>query len=103
MPEELWEAAAALARRHGVHYVSRELGLNHTPLKKRVSDAQRGRVVKGGGFVEVDLGKVMGGRPMTEVVVELQGKDGTRLTIKTVGQDLPDVVGLAHEFWSRGR
>lgn len=100
MPSELWDAAATAARRHGVHYVARELCLNHTPLKKRAMDNQHDDKC---GFVEVDLGKAVGVQGAMEAVVELVGSDGTRLTIKTVGTDVPDVLGLAREFWSRGR
>ena len=97
MPEELWEAAATVARKHGVNCVANELKLNHTSLSKRVR-AGKGDD-DGNGFVEVDL---VGGA-VSQAVVELTDESGAQMTIRTVGDGGVDVMGLAREFWSRGR
>jgi hypothetical protein len=99
MPEQLWVAAAAVARKHGVNYVAKELRLNHTSLQKRV----RAGKPDGGGqsFVEVDLG-VTGGAA-TQTVIELTDETGAQVTIKTVGDHGVDMMSLAHEFWGRGK
>jgi hypothetical protein len=98
MPEELWEAAATVARKHGVNFVANELRLNHTSLQKRV----RAEKPDDGGqdFVEVDLG-VAGG--VAQAVVELTDEVGSQMTIKTVGDHGVDVMSLAREFWGRGK
>ena len=41
MPEELWAAAAKLARRHGVYPAARALGLEYNKLKRLSGHADR--------------------------------------------------------------
>ena len=43
IPEELWNAAAELASRHGVNRTSRALRLNHSDLKRRVESLASGK------------------------------------------------------------
>jgi hypothetical protein len=43
IPDELWNAAAELASRHGVHKTSRALHLNHSDLKRRVEILASGK------------------------------------------------------------
>ena len=59
MPEELWEAAVGVARRHGVAVMAREAGLDYMRLKKRLLGGTEGARKEAGrprGFVEVDTG-----------------------------------------------
>lgn len=99
MPEELWEGAAAVARKHGINFVAKELRLNHTSLQKRV----RAEKPNGGSkdFVEVDLGGV--GDAVAQAIIELSDESGAQMTIRTVGDHGVDVMSLAREFWGRGK
>jgi hypothetical protein len=103
MPEELWEAAVALARVDGAYAVARDLGVNYATLKRRVECAAPGRAPSAGaGFVELDAAEVFGAREQTGTVVELAGADGTKLSVRLRGSEPLDVVALAGAFLRRG-
>jgi len=94
LPDELWDLAASLARRHGVSLVARTLGLSFYKLRRRLAPAGPA------GFVElrtVEAARPGGG----ECVVELcDGRDG-RMTLRLSGGG-PALVALAEAFWRRG-
>lgn len=97
MPAELWDAAAELARKHGVWRIATELRLGYTTLKKRMLSAegvQTTSVREGGGFVEVPVGGLLGGVSLGGAVVEFSPGDGSRLTIRLSPGDRLDVVSL---------
>lgn len=107
MPKELWEAAASLAREHGLYAVSRGLRVNYDSLREHV---KRGSGDRAGtlrpnqrratpGFVE--LGPVTPiGSATAGVTVELVGSGGSRMTIRLPSSAGLDVSALAREFWS---
>ncbi len=106
MPEELWQAAVVLARRHGVSPTVRDLNLNHSALKKRFQQAVRRRQKNGSGpagsFLEIAGADLSGAAmPRTGVEVELQGVDGAKLTVRVPASGNLDVGALAEAFWSR--
>jgi hypothetical protein len=81
IPGGLWEEAVRAARQHGVHRVSRELGLDYNHLKRRcgcVASGRAGATVSAPVFVEL-------GGPAAEAglacVVELEKGNGTRMRI----------------------
>lgn len=77
IPERLWHAAVAVARRHGVHAVSRALRLEHSALRRRVEATARG-MGDAAAFIELD------NEPTAESVgciVELEKGNGTRMRI----------------------
>lgn len=81
IPEALWDEAVRSARQHGVHRVSRELGLDYNHLKRRVGRLAVTRAASRGAapvFVEMD-----GTRPEPGVacLVELEKSNGTRMRI----------------------
>lgn len=101
MPEELWEAAAALAREHGSWAVSRALRVRHDGLKRRVAETDADAASAAAGFV--DLGSISSsvasapsGSP--EAVVELTQADGTRLTVRLPSRAAIDLRALVDAF-----
>jgi hypothetical protein len=98
IPEEIWQAAVAVARQHGVSYVARSLGLSFTPLKRRLAaDAQDGESGSAPpGFVEL-------GRPVAVAgcEIELAAADGARMTVRLAGPAPAALAALAATLWSR--
>lgn len=93
LPAELWSAAAAVARQHGVYAAARALGLSYRGLKDRVRADEAA-----GAFVEVNVSPVGGARG---TVVELVAGDGAQVRIHLSGPWTADLVHLAEAFWSR--
>lgn len=103
LPEEVWIAAAALARKEGVSHVSRTLRLDYYRLRRRCAPAPTPALTRGTGglpgFVEVHVNEaVQGSRGPFQV--ELAGPHGVRMTIG-LGCDTAAVIALAEAFWRR--
>jgi len=77
IPEHLWHAAVEVARRHGVHAVSRALRLEHSALKRRVEETAR-RMDDSVAFIELDNEPAAGS---VGCIVELEKSNGTRMRI----------------------
>jgi len=93
MPEQLWTAAADLAREHGVHRIARAVGVGYEGLRDRLDNGRSGRSAKSGaaGFVELNGAALLGGVPHN--VVELCDRDGRRLVIRLAGAvDVAEVM-----------
>ena len=108
MPEDLWAAAVALARVHGVYRAAQMLTVSYETLKRRTADsAKTRRAGKRGsapaGFVELDAGQLMVSTDPTATVVELTDGDGAKLVIRVPGPGHVDLLGLANGFWRRER
>jgi hypothetical protein len=102
MPERLWDAAASLAREHGIYAISQGLGVNYDSLRARVEAGQgkrNGGKVARAGFVEI--GPSLSPTLPTGPVVELTGVDGEKLTLRLGGATELELVRLVREFWSR--
>ncbi len=96
MPEALWQAAARLARAHGLSPVSKA-------LKKRtgrVSGTPARAAPVSPVFVELGLpsGGGAGG-----IMLELAARDGARMTARIPDGSQLDLVALAEAFWRRRR
>ena len=81
IPEKLWVAAAAAARKHGVYKVSRTLGLDYSDLKRRTTEGSGLKPAEEMGepvFVELDAGPR---EPGMGCVVQLEKGNGTRMRI----------------------
>ena len=100
MSEELWRAAVALAREHGVYATARGLRVNYDSLKARVGAAGKPRKGLASTFVELSGGLAIGPTPAGSVV-ELAGPSGEKLVIRLAGGGEFDVAELCREFWSR--
>jgi len=104
MPEDLWNAAVALAMKHGAYATAQGLTINYERLKARLDrqSPKKRRAVTAGrsaGFVELEGGRLAGA---AGAVVELSRADGAKLTIHMPAGEVLDVAGLATAFWSRG-
>ena len=101
LPEEVWNAAAALALREGLSHVSRTLRLDFYKLRRRCAPThavtRRTGVLP--GFVEVHVNEAVQGKG-GPFQVELAGPHGVRMTIG-LGCDTAAVIALAEAFWRR--
>lgn len=80
IPEQLWEAAAALARCYGVYVVARTLRLEYAQLKRRCESKSLPAVRSGSmPFVEVAWPGIGGS---SGHIVELENRTGGRMTIR---------------------
>lgn len=97
IPEPLWEAAAGLARTHGVHIVARTLRLDYIRLKHRSggNELRSGRKVKS-PFVEV----LCPGEGLSSgCMVELTNPAGNRMAIRfPTGSHHHELLDLAKVF-----
>lgn len=87
IPERLWDLATSAARTNGIGLVSREVGLDFTRLKERVSkggcEPMAVAPFPGDGFI--DLGLVSPAaehQPSTGCLVEIQKENGTLLRVR---------------------
>lgn len=104
MPEELWSAAVALAREHGVYAIARSLRLDYGTLKRRLAEAGEASWSEeeaAGEFVEVQGAQPVAERETTGTVVELTHADGSRMVVRLPAPGALDLVGLATAFWGR--
>ena len=106
IPEELWDAAIAVAREHGVWTVSRALCVNYDALKGRVG-ASAGSATEGeetsSTVVELPASSVEGTSSPVQTVVDLWGRDGERMTIRVAASAALDVAQVVSAFWERAR
>jgi hypothetical protein len=97
MPDDLWAAATAVAREHGVYLTARALRVNYESLKRRVSVVAT--PVVSGGFVELRGADLIGGEPtMSGAVVEVSDGDGARMTIRLAAGTAFDPAALVGAF-----
>jgi hypothetical protein len=96
IPTALWEAAAVLAREHGVVTVARRLRLDYSTLKQRAGvHAPRSSPPRPDPFVELVLPDA---RAVTENRVELVNRQGARLTLRLPGPERQTLLALAEVF-----
>jgi hypothetical protein len=103
LPEEVWEAAVALARTQGLSRVARGLRLDYYKLQRLICDTARAAAPKSTsvcppGFVEMACPSPVGGP--TACRVELRNRRGATMTLH-LPNDTAAVVTLAEAFWRR--
>jgi len=107
IPEELWDAAVAVARTAGLYMTARALRFGYQNLKVRVTRAsqtrKRGRTQRAVAsrrpeFVAVTMPPSAGGAQM---VVALVARDGEQMRMEVSGASAMDMVALAQAFWGR--
>ena len=106
MPENLWSAASALARDHGVNPISRALGLSYESLKRHVVSLSRdnGEHLSGEhGFVQLSNMPFIQPAGQISVEVEICNKGGERMVIRLNALSNADVRKMVDDFWSRCR
>jgi len=101
IPEELWQAAAALYPRYSVYQISRTLRLDHMDLKARVGvgEKRRSKGRQEPQFIELPF---TGTTPDTaECMVKVRDRRGSRIHIKVkgtgIGPLLESLKGLLTE------
>lgn len=112
VPEDLWNAAVAVARVEGVYATSKALRFNYNSLRDRLILGDRAarrpkRRDRAATFVEVQMPSPAS--PATrasaaaggQTVVEFVGAGGARMRIDVTGTSSLDVVALARAFWIR--
>lgn len=100
MPEALWQAAAELARGHGINPVARALHLDYYRLQGRVQPRMRkpGNEADTPAFVEVQLPT---STQRLECTVELEDRRGAKMSLHLVGGGAPELSALVQSFWRR--
>ena len=92
LPESIWEAAAALAREHGVYAVAQALRLDYMGLKKRLGEVTPSRPDKSKSvFVELIAS------PPTkceECLIEFESTGGDKMRIHWPVRAAPDWTAL---------
>jgi hypothetical protein len=104
IPDELWSAAAAAARVHGLHSTARRLHLEYRKLKgftgspalpRRKASPTGKKVGKAvPQFVELTSAAI----GQTRCTVELHNNAGATLRIEVQGGDLSALTGITHAF-----
>ena len=96
IPEELWSAAAEVARKEGVSRTSAELRVEWNELKRRVATAEaQKRRPASPAFVEL-LAPPAESTP--ECTIELEGRRG-KLRIHVKGAPVSYLAMLSRELW----
>ena len=80
IPERLWQSAAKLGRKYGIHQVSSTLGLDYSHLKRRAynGNGEKKQVDAEAIFVELCSQKT---ESRTTCLVELEKENGTRMRV----------------------
>lgn len=97
IPVVLWEAAVALARKHGVHRTARELHLNYGALEKRTKVGRYDTAKPVATFVEVPGAGAFSCRGC---VIEVEAPNGAKLRVELHDAAASDVAGLVRSLWS---
>ena len=98
MPEDLWQAAAEVARVEGLYSTSRALRVEYSRLKQRVTSTVAPSM-KSSSFVELGMSQLCGA--CSKTVVEICGSEGDRMRVEVTGTPTVDIVGLTQTFLSQ--
>ena len=100
IPNALWAAAVALARRHGLYATSRLLRLDYTALKRRMSTAGDRAVASAASRpMVIELSPAPG---LCPCVIEIESPCGGRMRVQVPQVTVPDLVALTRGVWSGG-
>jgi hypothetical protein len=94
IPDELWSAAAELARKDGVNRTAAELHLDGGKLK-RLMGAKTTSGKPAPTFVELLAPRAVS---VPECTIELEGRRGT-VRIQLKGASAADLAGLSRALW----
>jgi hypothetical protein len=100
IPENLWAAAVSLTTQHSISQISKELVLDYSALKKRVSIKKKDSAAKMSppDFIEVNLEPPAS---VSECIVEMQDILGAKMRMHFRGKPDVDLLELAKAFWSK--
>ena len=89
-----------LARRYGLRRVAQVLRVNYTGLKHHLVASSDPQAPRSGAiaaeFVEVPMSACPGGSPW---VIELEDRDGSKLTLRLAQTDSAGALALAQGLW----
>jgi hypothetical protein len=102
MPEELWEAAAEVARMEGVYSTARALRVEYSRLKERaastwsIQDVSTRATASSArsSFVELGMGQLCG---PCRTAMEISDGDGARMRVEVTGAAV-NIVGVVQTF-----
>jgi hypothetical protein len=96
IPDELWSAAAEVARTEGVSRTSTELRVEWNELKRRMTAATGvSRRAAPPAFVELVASQA---ESLSECTIELEGRRG-KLRIQLKGASASDMATLSRALW----
>jgi len=95
IPDELWSAAAEVARKEGVSRTSTELRVEWNELKRRMTAATVSRQTAPPAFVELVAPQT---EALSECTIELEGRRG-KLRIQLKGASASDIATLSRALW----
>ncbi|GIW97728.1 MAG: hypothetical protein KatS3mg111_1061 [Pirellulaceae bacterium] len=104
IPDELWDLACQVARRHGVSKTAQTLKLDYYTLQRRLDGrgGARGKAAdapkkrrRGGAGAFVELAPVTNVNPQAECELEFENGGGTKLTLRWKGSTTPDLATLS--------
>jgi hypothetical protein len=100
VPENLWAAAVSLTTQHSISQISKELVLDYSTLKKRVSIKKKDSTAKmnPAGFIELNLEPPAS---VSECIVEMHDILGAKMRMHFRGKADVDLLELAKAFWSK--
>jgi hypothetical protein len=100
IPEELWAAAVSLTADHSISQISKELVLDYSALKKRVSIKKKDTAAKMSppGFIELNLEPPAA---VSECIVEMQDSLGAKMCMHLRGKTDFGLLELAKAFWRK--
>ena len=96
IPDELWSAAIAVARRDGVNQTAAALHLGGGKLKRQMMATRPGpERAMPAAFVEMIVPHAVSA---SECTIELEGRNG-KLRIHWKGATVADLAGLSRALW----
>ena len=100
IPEKLWAAAVSLTANHCLSQISKELVVDYSALKKRVSIKKKDSAAKMSppGFIELNLEPPAAA---SECIVEMQDILGSKMRMHFRGKTDFDLLELAKAFWRK--
>ena len=100
IPSRLWNAAAALCRKHSLNQVALGLKINHTKLKQYYTKGkalQRKPAISSTGFIELCPQQAT----PSEYFIEMENIVGSIMKVHLKGSKDNTLFQLAQDFWNQ--
>jgi hypothetical protein len=99
LPEDLWAAAAELAKRYGVNPTARALRLEYGGLRKRVENRGQTKRKRAAATPPTFMEFVApGAKAVTNCTVEVESAQGGKLRLELKAVATTELVGLIRAF-----
>jgi hypothetical protein len=100
IPKELWDDAIKLTSHHSISQISKELVLDYSYFKERVSVKEKNANdrIHPPNFIELNLEPPAA---VSECIIEMEGVLGTKMRMHFKGKADIDLLELAKAFWGR--